>query len=41
MNDIKIKCLKTALEKEKWNNIFLSQTAEMATIEFNQTFSGI
>ena len=26
------------LEKEKWNNVFLSQTAEMAAMEFNQTF---
>ena len=30
-----IKSFKTSLEKEKWNNVFLSQTAEMAAIEFN------
>jgi len=37
MNDNNIKSFKTALEKEKWNNVFLSQTAEMAAIWFNQT----
>ena len=38
MNDSDIKSFKTTLEKEKWNNVFLSQTAEMAAIECNQTF---
>ena len=38
MNDNNIKSLKTAIEKEKGNNVFLSQTADMAAIEFNQTF---
>jgi len=37
MHDNNIKLFKTAFEKEKWNNAFLSQTAEMAAIEFNQT----
>ena len=35
MNYNNIKSFKTVLEKEKWNNVFLSQTAEMAAIEFN------
>ena len=38
MNDNNIKSFKTELEKEKWNNVFLFQTAEMAAIEFDQTF---
>jgi len=38
MNDNSIKSFKTALEKEKWNNVFLSQIAEMAAIEFDPTF---
>ena len=38
MNDNNIKSFKTALEKEKWINVFLSKTAEMAAIEFNQIF---
>jgi len=37
MNDNDIKSFKTALES-KWNNVFLSQTAEMAVTEFYQTF---
>ena len=38
MNDNNIKSFKTAFEKEKQNNVLLSQTAKMATIKFNQTF---
>ena len=38
MNDNSIKSFKTAVEKEKWNNVFLSQIAEMAAIEFDPTF---
>ena len=33
-----MKSFKTVLEKEKRNNVYLSQTADMAVIEFNQTF---
>ena len=35
MNVNNIKPFKTVLNEEKWNNVFLSQTAEMAAIEFN------
>ena len=33
-----MKSFKNVIEKEKRNNVFLSQTADMAVIEFNQTF---
>jgi len=34
MNDNNIKSIKTVLKNDKWNNVFLSQTAEMAATEF-------